>query len=140
MDSIREKRKMVAASKLDPAAVCTLSRKGLGERMAWIRDEILPHAHRTERLESGFAWDLVMAPGLAEKLDQLIALERECCSGIVFERSEASVSGGLRLEVRGIDPDAPVFRTLHAQHDDGSSEALIAVRPTVRPPARRGVP
>ncbi len=119
MDSIPGKREMVAASKLDPGVICTLSEKDLGERMAWIRDEILPHAHRTERLESGFAWDLVMAPGLAAKLDRLIALERECCSGIVFERSEASVSGRLRLEVRGIDPEAPVFRALHAQHDDG---------------------
>jgi hypothetical protein len=100
------------APKLDPAEVCTLPRDGLNERMAWIRDEILPHARRTERLASGLAWELDLAPGLSEKLDHLIALERECCRGIVFERTDASVPGSLRLEVRGIDPGAAVFRTL----------------------------
>lgn len=109
----------LAAPKLDPAEVCTLPRDGLGQRMAWIRDEILPHARRTERLESGLAWELDLAPGLVEKLDHLIALERECCRGIVFERTDASVPGRLRLEVRGIDPDAAVFRALRVQREDG---------------------
>ena len=101
-----------AVRKLDPAGVCTLPKDGLAERLAWIREEILPHACRSERLEAGFAWELDAAPGLAEKLDRLIALERECCSSIVFERTDSSVPGRLRLEVRGIDPDAAVFRVL----------------------------
>jgi hypothetical protein len=108
--------------KLDPAEVCTLPKDGLNERMAWIRDEILPHARATESLASGLAWELDPAPGLSEKLDRLIALERECCRGIVFERAEASVPGRLRLEVRGIDPAAAVFGTLPV--------------PRERPPAR----
>jgi len=107
----------VPAPKLDPAEVCTLSTADLGERMAWIRDEILPHARRTERLRSGLAWELDPAPGLAEKLDHLIALERECCRGIVFARTDASTPGGLRLEVRGIDPDAAVLRRLQVRRE-----------------------
>jgi hypothetical protein len=57
----------------------------------------------------------------------LIALERECCGGIVFERTHASVPGRLRLEVRGIDPDAAVFRTLQVQREnDRARRALLA--------------
>ena len=108
----------IAIGKLDPAEVCTLPKDGLAERLAWIREEILPHACRSERLESGFAWELDAAPGLAEKVDRLIALERECCSSIVFERTDASLPGRLRLEVRGVDPDAAVFRALRVEHQD----------------------
>jgi hypothetical protein len=127
MDAIPRHDETALAPRLDPAAVCTLPRDGLNERMAWLRDEILPHARGTERLESGLAWELEMAPGLSEKLDHLIALERECCRGIVFERMDASVPGMLRLEVRGIDPDAAVFRTLQVQREyDRARWALLA--------------
>jgi hypothetical protein len=115
MAAILGDQETVSVGKLDPADVCTLSSDVLAERLAWIRDEILAHARRVERLESGLAWELDAAPGLAKKLDHLIALERECCGGLVFERSEASVPGRLRLEVRGVDPDAAVFRALHVQ-------------------------
>ena len=112
MDTIRGRQESAAAAKLDPATVCSLSSDDLNERLAWIQREILPHARATERLESAIAWELDAVPGLVEKLDQLISLERRCCGEIVFERMEGSVPGRLRLEVRGIDPDAPLFRSL----------------------------
>jgi hypothetical protein len=96
----------------DPAALCTLPAGGLGERMAWIRREILPHALETSRLDRGLAFELASAPGLAARIDDLIAFERECCSSIVFERLASATPGRLRLEVRGIDPEAAVFRSL----------------------------
>src|SRR5687767_9765784 len=111
MDTNSRTETVPIATRLDPAEVCTLSPDGLGKRIAWIRDEILPHAHRIERLESGLAWELDRAPGLAEKVERLIALERECCSGIVFERLDSATRGHMRLEVRGIDPDAEIFRS-----------------------------
>lgn len=104
---------------LDPAEVCTLPTAGLGERLAWVKSEILPHAVASERGERSIAWELTAAPGLAEKLDRLVALERECCSGIVFEHRPGTTAGRLRLEVRGIDPDAAVFRSLATSSDDG---------------------
>jgi hypothetical protein len=96
----------------DPAEVCTLPADGLGERMAWIRREILPHAVGVVRLDRGLAFELAPAPGLAGRIDDLIGLERECCSSIAFERLPSATPGRLRLEVRGIDPDAAVFRSL----------------------------
>ena len=110
-----EQSKVAASSNLDPAQACTLSPEGLNARLAWIRDEILPHARSREHLESGLAWELDAVPGLADKLDHLIALERECCDGIVFERLSGSRPGRLRLEVRGIDPDAAALQALGTQ-------------------------
>ena len=99
---------------LDPARACTLSSEDLAARIAWIRAEILPHARRMERLAAGVAWELDAVPGLADALDRLIALERACCDPIVFARTQAQDPGRLRLEVRGVDPDA-LLRALGAR-------------------------
>ena len=103
---------------LDPNTVCTLSADGLEERLAWIRSEILPHAVASERRPDGIAWELEDAPGLAAKLDRLVALERECCSGIDFRHGTSLTAGRRRLEVRGIDPRATAFDTLQADADE----------------------
>jgi hypothetical protein len=90
---------------------CSLSDDGLNQRLAWIRREIIPHVVETIRLERGIAFELRAAPGLAETVDHLVGLERQCCSSLVFERRASAAPGRLRLEVRGIDPDAEVFRS-----------------------------
>ncbi len=102
----------VSEAGVDPLAVCTLSAGGLEERLAWIRAEILPHAVASEPSPDGIAWELEEAPGLVAKLDRLVALERECCSGIVIEHGPSPVAGRRRLEMRGIDPRAAVFASL----------------------------
>ncbi len=79
---------------------CTLSPEALAARLAWIRDEILPHVLETTSLERGLAFELAAAPGLAERIDRLVRLERECCTGLVFERVASRAPGRLRLEVR----------------------------------------
>jgi hypothetical protein len=94
-------------------SVCTLPADGLGERLAWIRSEILPHAITHERKSNGIAWELDDSPGLVAKIDRLIALEKDCCSGIVFEhRPSPTAKGRRRLEVRGIDPRAAIVADL----------------------------
>ena len=97
----------------DPLESCTLPPDALGERLAWIRAEILPHAVATERISGGVAWELDDAPGLAAKLDRLVELERECCSGIVLSPHPRGPAGRRRLEVLGIDPDADVLAGIH---------------------------
>jgi hypothetical protein len=96
----------------DPLAVCTLPADGLGERLAWIRSEILPHAVSSVSGTDGIVWELEDAPGLAARLDELIVLERECCSGIEFAHAAGAAAGRRRFEVRGIDPGASVFTSL----------------------------
>jgi hypothetical protein len=85
---------------------CTLSSDELNERLARVRSEILPHAVSSERRPDGMAWDLEDVPGLAARLDQLVALESECCSGVVFEHKEGA-PGRRRLELRGLAADPP---------------------------------
>jgi hypothetical protein len=97
---------------LDPADVCTLPPDAITERLAWIRTEIIPHALHSERLSNGVALELDNAPGVSEKLDRLVELERDCCSGIDFARVDASVADRVRFEIRGVDPDAAVFGPL----------------------------
>ncbi len=110
----------------DPAEVCTLPAEGLLDRLAWIQREILPHAVEIVRLDRGLAIELTSEPGLAEKLDRLIELERECCSEIVFERRTSATPGGLRLEIHGIDPDASVFESLNVRGTATSARARFA--------------
>lgn len=107
------KQPSTAEAGLDPIEICTLPADGLGERLAWVRAEILAHAVSSERSADGIVWQLDDAPGLAAKLDHLVALERECCAGIVFEHAPAATAGRRRLAVHGIDPQASVFSSLH---------------------------
>jgi hypothetical protein len=93
----------------DPTEICTLSTSALEERLRWIRTEVLPHAVHFERQAGAVSWELDDVAGLAERLDRLIALERECCSGIVVEHQRLA-SGARRLTLRGVDPDAAVFQ------------------------------
>jgi hypothetical protein len=104
---------------LDPNTVCTLPADGLSERLAWIRSEILPHAVASERRPNGIVWELEDAPGLAAKLDRLVALERDCCSGIDFRHGTSETVGRRRLEVIGIDPGSSAFISLHVDAGNG---------------------
>ena len=111
---------------IDPATVCTLSTDGMADRLAWIREEIVPHTVETVRLDRGLAFEVTRTPGLAEKLDELIRLERDCCPGIVFERVASETPDRMRVEVRGIDPDAAVFQSLHVRNHEPAKGARLA--------------
>jgi hypothetical protein len=113
---------------LDPQEICTLSGNEVDERLTWIRDEILPHATRTVRRSRGLDIELEMAPGLGAKLDRLVALERECCAGISFERADGPEPGRHRLEIRGADPNAAIFRPLLAVDESMPTKSSRAAR------------
>lgn len=106
---------MQVCAAADSIAGCTLSAGELRERLAWIRGEILPHAVARETLPDGVAWELADVPGLTVKLDRLVALERECCSGIVFQHTSLAAVGRRRLEARGFDPGAEGFAALRLE-------------------------
>jgi hypothetical protein len=85
---------------LAAAGGCSLGPGELDDRVRWIRREILPHALTRQELPSGFAWEFADAPGLAERLDRLVALENGCCGALAFARVPAAEPGRQRLEVR----------------------------------------
>jgi len=82
--------------------VCALPPDELQTRLELIRTTFRPHVTRTERLADGMAWEL--GPGMRAQVDALVALERVCCSSLDWRVVELPNAGGVRLEVRGIDP------------------------------------
>lgn len=110
---------------LDPAKICTLPPDDLTERLGWIERAILPDVVAFSRCENARTLELNAAPGLAWKLERWIEAERSCCSGITLEALASDTPGRTRLEIRGIDPDAPIFLQLEARLEHA-------------PPKRRG--
>ena len=102
---------------------CTLTPPEFGERLRWIREEILPHAKGREALEGGVAWRFEAEPSVRAKLEQLVALESKCCDSdaIRFEIHEEPAAGALRLEVHGIDPESLLLAATPAAGEGSSA-------------------
>ena len=113
-------------TRLDPLEICTLPPRGRDDRLAWVRQEILPHAAETIRLEDGLAIELGASPALTEKVDRWIALERECCPGITFERRSSATPGRIRFEMHGVDPNASLLKALGAPEAQPAGRARLA--------------
>lgn len=111
---------------LDPVEVCTLPADDLGDRIAWVQREILPHACETRRIHDGLAVELEDTADVREKVDRLIEMERVCCGGIAYAVAASATAGRLRLEIHGVDPDASVFRTLADRTEAPSLGGRIA--------------
>jgi hypothetical protein len=92
--------------------MCTLSADQLTVRLAEIRRDIVPYVQHTHRLQDGVALELNNTPGLREKIERVIGLEHECCEGLQFALSDADQTGGLRLEIRGVDPSSESLKQL----------------------------
>lgn len=91
----------------DIRAICNLSDEEFEARRAQLREGLASEARGREKLSDGLALLFDATPELREKLDAFTSFERECCPGLDFSVRE--VSGALRLEIRGIDPEASVF-------------------------------
>lgn len=108
----------------DPEEICTLTTAALGERVAWIQSEIVPHVLESEALDDGVAWEMADRPGLADRVDELIEAESKCCSELSFVRMEGASAERVRLEVHGVDPHAAIF----AREGQGAPGAPFAGR------------
>jgi len=84
--------------------VCSLSPDALRERIALVRSELMPQVVETATRSDGFSWQFEDTPELRRKLEHLVALERECCSGLGWELERLSSTRRLRLTVAGIEP------------------------------------
>ena len=102
----------------DPAGavpdMCRLSDDQLTTRLAEVRRDILPHIRKTHNLEDGFLLECNDTLNLKAKVERLGALEQECCAGLRFELQEKPQPEGLKLKIRGIDPQAEAFEQLLA--------------------------
>ncbi len=91
--------------------VCGLPSDQLRDRVAMIRRDILPHVTRREALADGVALEFEHTPAMQKTLEDLVAFERECCSGLEWTLHRPS-SRPLRLDVQGLAPDSDFFRVL----------------------------
>ncbi len=86
--------------------VCSLSEEEMRERSQLIRSQVTAHVRVQERLENGMAFEF--DADRREQLEELVALERQCCGPMTIELRETDA--GLRLEV--LDPPKRTWRSL----------------------------
>jgi hypothetical protein len=87
---------------------CDLPSDRLRDRVAMIRRDVLPHATRREALADGFCLEFEHSPAMQKTLEDLVAFERECCSGLAWSLRRPS-DRVLRLSVEGLTPDSDFF-------------------------------
>lgn len=99
--------------------LCTLSPEELRERSLSLRRDLMPLVKRASRLpgDAGLALDFDASVGRREQLDELVAFERQCCSGLDWNLTELAAGGVLRLTITGLAPGAPLFETLAVGSD-----------------------
>ena len=97
--------------------VCSLPPESLQERLAWIRAEILPHVRRTRELPNGLVFEVARRPNLEARLERLVELERECCSGLDWTLESGSDPLQLSVEEeREVDRLMVEFQHYIADH------------------------
>lgn len=98
---------MTTKAQATVAPHCTLPPESLHDRIAWIREAVLPHASRSRGLEDaeGRVWIFEASEERRRQLERLVELERDCCRGsVTFALEEDPGQGELRLVLRGMDP------------------------------------
>lgn len=101
---------------VDVRDVCSLDEEELAARRETLQRELAPHARAREALPDGVALRFDATPGLRKALETFVAFERDCCPGLDFALHEQGSS--LRLEIRGIAPDAAIFAELDTSEPD----------------------
>ena len=91
----------------DVRAICNLSDEEHEARRTHLRETLFPQVRGREELSDGLAFRFDATPKMREELEAFVSFERECCPGLGFSLQDAP--GALRLEIRGIDPQASVF-------------------------------
>ena len=97
----------------DGGEVCSLPSDQLQRRLAMIRREILPLVKKREKRPDGFVWDFEANPQVRAKLEELVAFERQCCSGLAWSLQRLQASNTLQLKVEGVDPNSSIFAFLN---------------------------
>jgi len=105
-------------------SLCDLPEDQRLDRIARVQREILPRVRVSEELADGFA--LEFDADMRERVEQLVTLERQCCSSIDWQVEEARSRPGVRLEVRGVDPRRGAFAELFGQAGNARADGPAA--------------
>lgn len=124
----------------DTESVCNLTSDMLRDREAMIRRDILSQAPRREALVDGVAFEFEQSAAMQKTLEDLVALERECCSGLAWNLSQPS-NRVIRLNVEGLAPDSDFFRAVSgAPRVPARRAARTVAEPPTGLPAHRSGP
>ena len=91
----------------DIREICRLSDQELEARRGQLSRGLASRIRGRRDLQDGMVLAFDSSPENREELNAFIAFERECCPTLDFALGEAS--GGLELEIRGIDPQSDYF-------------------------------
>jgi len=97
---------------IDVRDACNLGDDELEARRETLRRELAPHARAREALPDGVALRFDATPAIRAALDEFVRFERGCCPGLGF--TVRGGDGALRLEIRGVASDAPIFEAVGA--------------------------
>jgi len=78
---------------------CNLSEVALEARQSFVRASLTPHVQKITRTPAGLWLELDDTEGLRERVEALVAKERECCEFLSFEVSPPGER--LRLGITG---------------------------------------
>lgn len=90
--------------------LCNLPDEELKARRAQMSQELFAFVRKREELPTGLALYFDETPERRVQLEEFVAAERICCSGIGW--SMGTDSGALRLEISGIDPKSAAFASI----------------------------
>ncbi len=92
--------------------ICSLPEDELRQRIAELRRDLRPLVQRTEPLadDTGVVAEFEPRPEIRRQLEDLVAFERPCCSGLDWNLEVRS--DRLRLTIAGLSPDSKFFQTL----------------------------
>jgi len=95
-----------AAGSIRIGDVCTLPGDAREQRMAFVREQLLPRARARRRSARGVAWTFPVEAGLRDALETWVEAERRCCGGLGFALHDVVEDGeaALVVEVRGPEP------------------------------------
>lgn len=119
-----------------PLDFCNLAEAPLAERLAWIRRELMPHVTARSERAGVLRLTLDAGPGVRQKAEGWIALERECCSGIDFALADAATAGSLSLTIRGLPAEVAGRFGREGEPEPGPERAGTAAPPPRTPLAR----
>src|SRR5262249_26379960 len=95
-----------SSTRMDLPIICTLTGPELAERRRNVLDVVRKAQVRTYRLPNGYAYEFPARAEMLERLETLVALERQCCPFLTFNLNQTATA--IRLEVTGSQEAAAV--------------------------------
>ncbi len=106
---------MTTGSTIEISVACTLTEQEQLARRKAIRETIATQLARVEDLPDGYLLRFEPRPGMREALEELIALESQCCAFLRFALMKGKREHEWKLEVTGPEGSKAIVRGMIGQ-------------------------